>query len=265
MPFKLATWNINSIRLRIGLVTRFLAEERPDVLCLQETKCPDDAFPEKELRRAGYGHIAKRGQKGYHGVAIVSRLPLDRVTSRQFCGRDDARHVAARVAGLELHNFYVPAGGDTPDPETNEKFAHKLAFLDEMAAAFRAARGKASARRILVGDLNVAPLENDVWSHRQMLKVVSHTPAEVARLRKAIDAHDWIDVPRLFTPPDEKLYSWWSYRAADWAASDRGRRLDHIWASPALAGAALSTRTLRTARGWDRPSDHVPVIAEFGL
>lgn len=265
MPLKIATWNINSVRLRIGLVTRLLAEERPDVLCLQETKCPDDAFPEKEIRKAGYEHIAKVGQKGYHGVAVLSRLPLEKVSSRQFCGKADCRHVAVSVAGVELHNFYVPAGGDEPDPEVNGKFAHKLDFLGEMADWFGAARGKTTAPRILVGDLNVAPLENDVWSHRQMLKVVSHTPVEVDLMDRAMAAHKWIDVPRLFTPPEEKLYSWWSYRAKDWAAADRGRRLDHIWASPALDGAAIAARTLKEARGWERPSDHAPVIAEFEL
>ena len=265
MPLRIATWNINSVRLRIGLATRLLAEEEPDVLCLQETKCPDDAFPEKEFRKAGYEHIAKVGQKGYHGVAVVSRLPLENVSARRFCGKDDCRHVAVTVAGVGLHNFYVPAGGDVPDPAANDKFAHKLDFLAEMASWFESARHKTSAPRILVGDLNVAPLENDVWSHRQMLKVVSHTPVEVDLLERLIAAHDWIDVPRLFTPAAEKLYSWWSYRAKDWAAADRGRRLDHVWASPALARTARAARTLKHARGWDRPSDHAPVIVDFDL
>ncbi len=263
MPLKIATWNINSVRLRIDLVTKLLKQEKPDVLCLQETKCPDDAFPEKALKKAGYEHIVKSGQKGYHGVAIVSRVPLEKPSVRRFCDKDDCRHVQATAKGVELHNFYVPAGGDEPDPETNDKFAHKLAFLDEMAGWFGKAKQKTTAKRVLVGDLNVAPMENDVWSHKQMLKVVSHTPVEVDLLEKAITSHKWIDVPRLFVPPEEKLYSWWSYRARDWEAADRGRRLDHVWASPALEGAAKSCRTLKAARGWERPSDHAPVIAEF--
>ena len=262
---KIATWNINSVRLRIDLVTKLLAEEAPDVLCLQETKCPDDLFPEKAIRKAGYEHIAKRGQKGYHGVAIVSRVPLEAPSTKEFCGKSDCRHIQATAKGVEIHNFYVPAGGDEPDPVKNDKFAHKLAFLEEMADWFKKAKGKTTAKRIAVGDLNVAPLENDVWSHKQMLKVVSHTPEEVSLFDAVMASHSWIDVPRLFTPDEEKLYSWWSYRAKDWQASTRGRRLDHIWASPGLEGAATNVKTLVDARGWERPSDHAPVIAEFKI
>src|SRR5689334_22488609 len=139
MRFSLTTWNINSVRLRIDLVAKFLKSVRPDVLCLQETKCPDDAFPFKRLRRLGYEHIAINGQKGYHGVAVISRLPFEKTDIRTFCNKIDSRHIsvsfgeAAKLsAPLVVHNFYVPAGGDIPDPALNEKFAHKLGFLDEM-------------------------------------------------------------------------------------------------------------------------------------
>src|SRR6188474_62031 len=139
MQIKLSTWNINSVRLRIDLVARFLKSVRPDVLCLQETKCPDDKFPRKRFKRLGYEHIALNGQKGYHGVAVLSRLPFERFDLQSFCGRTDCRHISAVLgerAGLRdpvtLHNFYVPAGGDLPDPELNPKCAHKLSFLDEM-------------------------------------------------------------------------------------------------------------------------------------
>ena len=136
MTFSIATWNINSVRLRIDLVVRYLAEHQPDVLCLQETKCPDANFPFGAFRDAGYPHIAINGQKGYHGVAIVSRIPLATFSRRDFCAKGDARHLHVvldgEAQGLELHNFYVPAGGDEPDPEINVKFAHKLAFVDEM-------------------------------------------------------------------------------------------------------------------------------------
>src|SRR5207302_5397189 len=141
MRLSLTTWNINSVRLRIDLVAKFLKSVRPDVLCLQETKCIDDAFPMKRLRRLGYEHVALNGQKGYHGVAVLSRLPFESVTIDNYCGRQDCRHIAVTLgeqAGLRdpvtLHNFYVPAGGDEPDPALNEKFAHKLAFLDELHA-----------------------------------------------------------------------------------------------------------------------------------
>src|ERR1700686_4407428 len=191
MPLAITTWNINSVRLRIEAVAKFVKAARPDVLCLQETKCPDDKFPLKRFRRLGYEHAALNGQKGYHGVAVLSRLPFESFKAQDYCGKTDCRHISAVLgerAGLRdpvaLHNFYVPAGGDIPDPELNPKFAHKLAFLDEMrdAAILRPAK---SERAILVGDLNVAPLEHDVWSHKQMIRVVSHTPVEVEKLTAA--------------------------------------------------------------------------------
>jgi exodeoxyribonuclease-3 len=261
---KLATWNINSVRLRQALVLRLLEEEAPDVLCLQETKVPNDLFPAEAFRAAGYVHQALHGQKGYHGVAILSRQPFLRSSAKQYCGKDDTRHISVEFAnGIELHNFYVPAGGDLPDPGANEKFAHKLAFLQEMAAGFGRRRGKAAARTILVGDLNVAPLENDVWSHTQLLDVVSHTPVETELLGEVQAAMQWIDVTRSFVPASEKIYSWWSYRAQDWAASDRGRRLDHIWFGQGLKGAARQHTIRKDIRGWPKPSDHVPVVVEF--
>ncbi|MGE0409695.1 MAG: exodeoxyribonuclease III, partial [Amphiplicatus sp.] len=184
---KIATWNINSVRLRIDSVKRFLKEETPDVLCLQEIKCRDDQFPGKALKAAGYEHQAVSGQAGYHGVAIVSRLPLKEVERRGFCNKEDCRHIAATLpGGVRLHNFYVPAGGDEPDPEINEKFAHKLDFMRDMAAWFANGAAAPKGKAILVGDLNVAPREHDVWSHKQLLKVVSHTPAEVALMDSAI-------------------------------------------------------------------------------
>ena len=176
MTFSIATWNINSVRLRIDLVVRYLVEHQPDVLCLQETKCPDGNFPFGAFRDAGYPHIAINGQKGYHGVAIVSRLPLATFSKRDFCAKGDARHLhvvlGGEAQGLELHNFYVPAGGDEPDPEINVKFAHKLAFVDEMVD-WATHEKPAAQRAILVGDLNIAPLEHDVWSHKSLLSVVS--------------------------------------------------------------------------------------------
>jgi exodeoxyribonuclease III len=263
MPITITTWNINSVRLRINQVMRFLRDAKPDILCLQETKCPDDAFPFKRFRKLGYDHIAINGQKGYHGVAIVSRVPFDAVDRRGFCGKADARHIAvtlgekAKLADpVTLHNFYVPAGGDEPDPEINPKFAHKLAFLDEMKGAFVPS---ASERTILVGDLNVAPLEHDVWSHKQLLRVVSHTPVECEKLAAFQTSANWIDVARATVPEPTKLYTWWSYRAPDWAAADKGRRLDHIWVSPALGDRFHRFSITRAARGWSRPSDHVPV------
>ncbi|HWX57709.1 exodeoxyribonuclease III [Bradyrhizobium sp.] len=265
MLITLTTWNINSVRLRINLVARFIKSARPDVLCLQETKCIDDAFPLKRFKRLGYEHVALNGQKGYHGVAIISKLPFDSTQIRSFCDKADSRHLSVSFGAkakltkpLVLHNLYVPAGGDIPDPALNPKFEHKLAFLDEMKSC-EALHPRGDDRHILVGDLNVAPYENDVWSHRQLLKVVSHTPIECEKLLAAQAQGAWVDVARERVPMAEKVYTWWSYRAADWTVGDRGRRLDHIWVSPALKEAVSDFRILRDARGWERPSDHVPV------
>ncbi len=260
MTVTIATWNINSVRLRAGLVSRLLREEAPDILCLQECKSPLEKIPFDIFAALGYGHWVARGQKGYNGVAILSRLPLEDAGHVDWCGRGDARHVAARLEnGVTIHNFYIPAGGDVPDREVNDKFGHKLDFLTELRDWSRA---EAPARAILVGDLNIAPREDDVWNHRQLLKVVSHTPIEIEHLAAAQEAGGWVDVTRADIP-EGQLYSWWSYRSPNWDAADKGRRLDHIWATPDIAGAAHGSRILRAARGWDQPSDHAPVFARF--
>jgi len=270
MRFRLATWNINSVRLRLDLVERFVASYGPDVLCLQEIKCIDDSFPELQLRTLGFDHVAVCGQKGYHGVATLSRLPFTQLERRDICGRGHARHLSVALGEtanggnpIVLHNVYVPSGGDIPDPVLNPKFRHKLDFLDAMKTWFGGMPDKRTNRMVMVGDLNVAPLPTDVWSHKQLLKVVSHTPEEVERLEAVQASHDWVDVMRRHVPAEEKLYTWWSYRNRDWRASNRGRRLDHIWATPALDGATVDMRVIDETRDWPRPSDHVPVIADF--
>jgi exodeoxyribonuclease-3 len=270
MRFRLATWNINSVRLRLDLVARLVKDQRPDVVCLQEIKCIEDNFPLLELQALGFQHIAVAGQKGYHGVATLSRLPLKLVERRDICGRGHARHLSvafdANGAGekpIVLHNVYVPAGGDIPDPALNDKFRHKLDFLEALDCWFGAMRGKRKSRMIVTGDLNVAPLPTDVWSHKQLLRVVSHTPDETSRFARVQASHDFIDVMRRHVPAEEKLFTWWSYRNRDWRKSNRGRRLDHIWTTRALDGAAVSLTVLDEARDWPRTSDHVPVIADF--
>jgi exodeoxyribonuclease-3 len=267
MPLSIATWNINSVRLRLPLVEEFLRRYAPDILCLQEIKCPEEFFPYQAFHDAGYPHVAISGQKGYHGVATISRLPIELVERRDFCTKGDCRHLSAifEAGGLKvlLHNFYVPAGGDEPDPDINPKFRHKLDFIEEMRLV--TAEHGPDTGAILVGDLNIAPLVNDVWSHKQLLKVVSHTPVETEGLESMRMAGGWVDLMRQHTPEPEKLYTWWSYRAADWNAADKGRRLDHVWGSPNVAAKLTGIEILRHARGWDRPSDHVPVIATFEM
>lgn len=260
--FTLATWNINSVRLRAGLVTRLLTEEAPDILCLQECKSPVDKIPAQLFHDLGYHWMVARGQKGYNGVAILSRLPLQDAGDSDYAGLGHARHVAARLEnGIVIHNVYVPAGGDEPDREVNPKFGQKLDYLTDMRSAFMRNRPQ---RSILVGDLNIAPREDDVWSHKQLLKVVSHTPVEVEHLESVRREGDWVDITRQDLP-DGPLFSWWSYRAKDWEAADRGRRLDHVWATRDIAASGHGSRVLRHARGWDGPSDHVPVFASFDV
>ena len=260
---RIASWNVNSVRLRLDLLARLAKEHQPDVICLQEVKAQAQDFPFEAIRALGYGEIHLRSMKGYNGVAILSRLALAKPAGQDWCGKEDCRHIAVRLPdGTEVHNLYIPAGGDIPDPAVNEKFKHKLQFLDEMTAWWSANR-RPDQKMILVGDLNIAPLEHDVWSHKQLLDVVSHTPIEVAKLGAMQSTLGWVDSARQFVPPDQKLYTWWSYRAADWQLSDRGRRLDHIWVTPALAGGLKAHRTLREARGWEpKPSDHVPVVVD---
>ena len=260
MTLTICTWNINSVRLREETVLRLLREEAPDILCLQETKSPVDKLPLDGFRELGYGHMIARGQKGYNGVAILSRVPIEDAGQRDFCEKGDARHVAGRLAnGTVIHNFYVPAGGDVPDREANPKFGHKLDFLDEMRAWFA---DETPENAIMVGDLNIAPREDDVWSHKQLLKVVSHTPVEVDALNAVQGAGGWIDLTRKDIP-EGPLFSWWSYRSPDWDAADKGRRLDHVWATPDIAARSGGSRVSRHVRGWERPSDHAPVFAEF--
>ncbi len=262
----IATWNINSVRLRIDQVRRFLADAAPDVLCLQEIKCHESQFPTKAFEEAGYPHIAIAGQKGMHGVATVSRLPLEQRPGPDVCQRGEARCVVTAVNGVEVHNYYVPAGGDEPDPKINPKFAHKLDFIDRLTSQYRAGRTRLEKEAVIVtGDLNIAPGEHDVWSHKQLLKVVSHTPVETEGLKGVQDAGGFADLVRDAIPEPEKVFTWWSYRARDWRISNRGRRLDHIWLSPALARAqgdvARNAVAIHDAcRDWEKPSDHAPVV-----
>ena len=262
MSFTLATWNINSVRLREPIVCKLLQEEAPDVLCLQECKSPVELIPTEAFAALGYTHMVARGQKGYNGVAILSKLPIKEVGAEDFAQLGHARHIAGQLEnGVTIHNFYVPAGGDVPDREKNEKFGQKLDYLTEMRDWFKT---NSPRKSILVGDLNIAPREDDVWDHKKLLKIVSHTPIEVEHLDDVMKAGNWHDVTRADIS-EGKLYSWWSYRAKDWDAANKGRRLDHVWATGDIASAAHSSRVLRDARGWEKPSDHAPVFATFDL
>jgi exodeoxyribonuclease-3 len=261
---RIATWNINSVRLRAPSCVRFLETYSPDILALQETKTPDEFFPFEPFRALGYEYIHIHGMKGYNGVAIISKHPFESHDIHHRCGKQDCRHIAAAFKDFELHNLYIPAGGDEPDPVINDKYAHKLAFVEEMTAWFKDTYTPRTPL-IALGDFNIAPYEHDVWSHKQLLNVVSHTPPETERLAAMLASLDWIDTARAFVPMEEKSYTWWSYRNKDWRASNRGRRLDHIWVTPPLKPALKSYTVLPDIRDWESPSDHVPVMLDLTL
>ncbi|QDO99663.1 exodeoxyribonuclease III [Ferrovibrio terrae] len=261
----LATWNINSVRARLDLMAGFLSEHNPDILCLQETKVKDVDFPHELFEQRGYTHRLIHGQPGYNGVAIFAKTAITLKEKLNLAGRDDRRHIAAELAdGTILHNYYVPAGGDIPDPKVNDKFQHKLDVLAGMTK-WSAALKKKGGKEILVGDLNIAPLETDVWAHKPLLKIVSHTPIETEGMLKMQAARDWVDAVRHFVPPSEKIYSWWSYRSPDWATADKGRRLDHVWVSPQLKDSLAGVKIVKDMRGRDKASDHVPIIVTLKL
>jgi len=259
---KIASWNINSVRARIGIVEQFLSEEQPDLLCLQETKVCDSDFPGEVFRKLGYVHQILCGQRMHHGVAILSRLPVREEARHDWQANGEARHIGVRLeSGIRVENVYIPAGGDIPDREANPKFGQKLDFLGRMTAWSESC----ACPTIVVGDFNVAPLECDVWSHKQLIGVVSHTPIEVEALTKLQASNDWVDLGRHFHPAPKRLHTWWSYRSPDWTKNDRGRRLDHMWATPDVAKLAVAHHVHEPCRNWTRPSDHVPLVTEFEI
>lgn len=265
MTLRITTWNINSVRIRTGNLKKLIDAHAPDIICLQETKVVDELFPLDEMKTLGFPHVVFSGQKSYNGVAILSKVPLTAQHCMKMAGSEDKRHIAVSLpGGVQLHNFYVPAGGDLPDPVLNPAYDFKLRFVEHMTDWARKEQ-KAGTRSIIVGDFNIAPLPDDVWSHKQLLNVVSHTPAEVERLDALKESRKWCDVGRHFVAPDQKLYSWWSYRNRDWRKSNRGRRLDHIWVTPDLTPALKSFDVLTDARDWESPSDHVPVTIDIAL
>ena len=260
---RIATWNINSVRLRLEQVLRLIKDQNINIVCLQETKTQDEYFPYDSFKKIGMNHQYYRGEKSYNGVAILSNFKLEDENFINWCGKNDTRHISVKLnKNIELHNFYIPAGGDEPDIVKNPKFGHKISFLNEMKQYFLKDK---TTNKILVGDLNIAPLEHDVWSHKQLLNVVSHTPIETDTLLGIIQSGEWADVMREIVPSSEKLYSWWSYRNRNWEVSNRGRRLDHFWVSKKLFSQVKSGVIYKDTRAWERPSDHVPIIVDIDI
>jgi exodeoxyribonuclease-3 len=271
MTVKLLSWNVNSIRQRMDHLSQLVEVYQPDVICLQETKVTNDLFPQMEILALGYPHQAIHGMKSYNGMVTLAKQPLANEKTYSWCGRDDCRHQSVELScGLELHNLYIPAGGDVPDADLNPKFAHKLNFLSEQADWWRKETEKSSkVNRVIVGDFNVAPLENDVWSHKALKKTITHTPIEVDHLNDLQQSGQWVDAMRLVVPSEEKLFTWWSYRNRNWPgddpSKDRGRRLDHVWVSPGLTALVSDIEVITQVRGWERPSDHAPVLTTLDL
>ncbi|MFN3826535.1 MAG: exodeoxyribonuclease III [Micavibrio sp.] len=267
---RILTWNINSVRLRAPLLKKIAREGNPDVICLQETKVVDELFPMDEIVRMGYPHVHINGMKSYNGVAILSKTPFVRKAVHDRVAKNDCRHISVQIRSrkfktpLEIHNLYIPAGGDVPDRKENEKFAHKLDFVDEVGDWF-AQNYTVDQPLIALGDFNIAPLEHDVWSHKQLLDVVSHTPIEVEKLLAMQEKLGWQDAIRHFVPPAEKCYTWWSYRNRDWKKSNRGRRLDHIWLTRPVMAHLKEHHIMTKARDAVQPSDHVPVMIDVNL
>ena len=258
---KLISWNVNSLRIRLDDLKLITEQQQPDIVCLQEVKAKQEDFPFEAIKALGYEHIALYSMPSYNGVAILAKEPLTDIKRYDWAGKEDARHISAVTAqGIEVHNIYIPAGGDIADEEQNPAFARKLRFMEELTEYFASRAKEMDSHKLLAcGDFNVAPSENDVWNHKQLLKIVSHTPAETNRLNKLIKEANLIDAVREFYPEPEKIFSWWSYRNPNWRTNNKGRRLDHIWVSPALKPQLQALEILKDIRATERPSDHVPV------
>ena len=194
-------------------------------------------------------------------ATVGEPFPVSASVFREGHDKLGAEVVLTGPDGVRRDPVRMTKAGDVPDPEHNDKFAHKLEFL---AALTRWSEALDTGKRIMVGDFNIAPYEHDVWSHKALLNVISHTPIETEGLLKLLDT-GWVDAVRKFVPTTEKLYTWWSYRNRTWPGDNRGRRLDHIWVTPQLSRKVEGTFVLREARGWPQASDHVPVAVDIEI
>lgn len=253
---KLVSWNVNSLRARAEHVERVVAKWQPDVLCLQETKIEDAAFPHDWLSRLGYPHVAALGQRTYNGVAIVSRSPLADV-QRTLCdgeADDQARLVAATVGDLDVVDVYVPNG----QAVGTDKFRYKLRWLDRLAAFLA---GRDPARPLaLVGDFNIAPDDLDVWDPFVWDGVVLCHPDERSRLAALLQwglTDSWRALHPLATE-----FSWWDYQRMGWPRN-HGLRIDLALLTPSARLRCQDVRILKEVRGWPGASDHAPVLATF--
>ena len=253
---KLATWNVNSIRARLERVLDWIDRQKPDVLCLQETKVEDAAFPADEIRKRGY-EIAHHGQRTYNGVAILSRTPLEDVLFGFVDGEDEAqaRLVAATTGGVRVMSVYVPNGESTDSP----KYEYKLGWMKRLRA-YLEARVSADAPAILCGDFNVAPGPLDVYDPKAWEGRVLFSAPERRAFQALLDT-GVIDLVRTMHP-SEPMFSWWDYRMLAFPKG-RGLRIDHLLVTPALQRRATASGVDRDSRKGKQPSDHAAVWAEI--
>ena len=256
---KIFTWNVNSIRIRKKQLIKLILDEKPDVICLQETKSKNNDFPKTDFEDLGY-FVYLNGMPSYNGVAILSKFKAEQISSKDFCRKTDSRHIEIKYKGMRIHSVYVPAGGDVPDPKKNEKFNHKLKFLDDMKIFFLN-----KDTNILAGDLNIAPYEDDVWSHKQLCNVVSHTEVERKKLVDILNHCEFVDTTRELISPPDNVFTWWSYRSPNFLVNNRGRRLDHIWINNLKKIKLKNAKIFNKYREMEKPSDHVPISLEIEL
>ncbi len=252
---KLATWNVNSIRAREQRLLAWLAAHQPDVLCLQELKVADEAFPYEALRGAGY-HAAVHGQKTYNGVAILSRVPAEDVRRGLGDGGDDAqsRLISARISDVRVLSAYFPNGGEVG----SDKWLFKLEWMKRLRGYMDC--HAPNERLALCGDFNVAPEERDVHDPKAWEGTVLFHP-EVRSALEAIRAWGFVDSFRLHHA-EAGRFSWWDYRMLAFPKNN-GLRIDHIFASAPLAKSCVAASIDREQRKGKQPSDHAPVLAEF--
>lgn len=252
--FKIATWNVNSLRVRLPHVLQWLASEQPDVLAIQETKLIDENFPAAEILQAGY-QVVFSGQPTYNGVAILSRETITEVETSFFGEDPQRRSLAATINGIRIFNLYVPNG----ESVGSEKYQYKLAWLRTISAVL-AEQLKTYPRMIILGDFNIAPEDRDVYDPVEWAGRVLFSDLERAMFQEIL-RHGFKDCFRLHEQP-EKSFSWWDYRLNAFKRK-MGLRIDHILASEDLAKKCTSCIIDKDPRGWERPSDHTPVVAEF--
>ncbi|EXI88448.1 MAG: Exodeoxyribonuclease III [Candidatus Accumulibacter regalis] len=252
---KIASWNVNSLKVRLPQLLDWLAAQKPAVVCLQETKLDDPFFPKAELEAAGY-HVVFSGQKTYNGVALLTREPpTDVVFGNPLHADPQKRLLAATVSGICFICAYVPNG----QAVGSDKYAYKLAWLDALID-WIAAQLAENPRLVLAGDFNIAPDDRDVHDPAAWAGQILCSAAERAAFQRLLDL-GLRDSFRLFEQP-EKSFSWWDYRMLGFQ-KNRGLRIDHILLSTALAGRCTGAEIKRDLRKLERPSDHAPVTAEL--